>query len=257
MISDNHISIAMRVADQLQERGIVLEPRDGTPIGLLSSSLTGITSNKQLMPNQYQEVIGSATRTIGRAQGAESIHDEKMEWTVDLVAKGVTKDLEIAKNIVKPNITRVLDEIQSSVEKSFSDAAHGIELVQNDVPKIFKHQKIENLFERYKNLPLNNVKTLLVFPTLAPAELRRRVNTGDDELNELIAEIADADDMEMINRTYRMFFTRDGYSDLALVGERSTDKSNMIQFLLMYFLTIGLENDLPDGVDGSAGVVSN
>lgn len=257
MISDNHISIAMRVADQLQERGIVLEPRDGTPIGLLSSSLTGITSNKRLMPNQYQEVIGSATRTIGRAQGAESIHDEKMEWTVDLVAKGVTKDLEIAKNIVKPNITRVLDEIQSSVEKSFSDAAHGIELVQNDVPKIFKHQKIENLFERYKNLPLNNVKTLLVFPTLAPAELRRRVNTGDDELNELIAEIADADDMEMINRTYRMFFTRDGYSDLALVGERSTDKSNMIQFLLMYFLTIGLENDLPDGVDGSAGVVSN
>lgn len=257
MISDKHIDIAMRVADQLKAQGIALEPRDGTPIGLLSSSFSGVASNTLLQPNQYREVIGGTSRTIGRAAGADSIHDEKMEYTVELVVKGVTKDLEIAKNIIKPTICTVLDELQESMSVSFSDAAHGFELIQNDVPKIFKNQKIENLFERYKTLPLSNMKTLLVFPDLTPAEIRRRVNTGDDELNELIAEVADVDDLAVLTKAYRDFFTRDGYSDLTLIGARGVDRSNMIQYLLMYFLTIGLENDLPDGVNGSAGVVVN
>ncbi len=257
MLSNNHILIATRVADQLGQRNIVLEPRDGTPIGLLSSSLGGIGLMPSLQPNQYSEVIGGASRCIGRAQGAESLHDEKMEWTADLVLKGITKDLDIAKNIIKPTITRVMDELQSEMETCFSDAAHGFELIQSDIPKIFLNQKIENLFERYKTLPLSNVQTLQVFPEITAAEIRRRVNTGDDELNELIAEIADVDDLELLVESYKHYFTAQGMSELVLTDGRGIDKTKSVQFLLMYFLTIGLENDLPDGVNGSAGVVIN
>lgn len=252
MISNKHIDIAMRVADQLQQNNIVLEPRDGTPIGLLSSTLTGAVATS-VTPNQYHEVIGGASRVIGKAQGTESLHDEKMEWTVELVLKGVTKDLEIAKNVVKPTISQVLDELEKHVAQAFSTSAAGIELVQRDVPKVFLNQKIENLFERYKTLPLSNIKTMLVFPDLAPAEIRRRVNTGDDELNELIAEVADVNDLEELVSSYRHYFTKDGHSELQLTG--ALDKSSAVKLLLMYFLTIGLEYDLPEGVNASANGV--
>jgi hypothetical protein len=257
MINDNHILIATRVADQLKQANIVLEPRDGTPIGLLSSTFNGVSSQVGLQPNQYLEVIGGASRLIGRAQGAESLHDEKMEWTADLVLKGITKDLEVAKNIIKPTIARVFDELQGDMEKCFSDAAHGFELVQSDVPKILLNQKIENLFERYKVAPITNIKTLLVFPELTPAEIRRRINTGDDELNELIAEVADVNDLEILIESYKHYFTKDGFSDLSLTTDRGYEKTKTIAYLLMYFLTLGLENDLPDGVNGTVGVVVN
>ena len=70
------------------------------------------------------------------------------------------------------------------------------------------------------------VSTMLVFPELSIAELRRRVNTGDDEINKLIAEIADGEDFELLVQMYNLYFVKaTGSSNMDLVSLSNDSKS--------------------------------
>lgn len=251
MLSSISLSVAAKVADQLQDRKLVLDPVEGAPVAFVVSSLGSWANRTELLPNQYHEVMISEASSVGAGMGAESLHDEKMEWAVNLIAKGVSRDLDIAKNIISPSIQRVANDVEEEVSKAFSAAAHGLELVTSKLPKIFMDQKIENLFERYNTIKPGSIQTMLVFPALTPAEIRRRVNTGDDEINGLIAEIADGENFNEVVELYNRYFVKaTGMStfDLTPLGGTSNDALNL---MLLYFLTIGLEVDLPDGVNGS------
>lgn len=256
MLHERNLLVAAKVADQLADRKITLEAKEGTPVGLVTSSLGG-WAHQSLLPNQYSEVMVAEASTLGAGQGASPIHDEKMEWAVDLITKGVSRDLDIAKNVITPNITRVCDDVEEDVAKAFSSSAHGFELITTDLPKILMDQRIENLFERYNTIKPGAVKTLLVFPALSAAEIRRRVDTGDKDINELIAEIADGEDFETLVQMYNRYFVEaTGSSTLDLI-ELSKDSKSVLNLLLMYFLSIGLEADLPDGVNSSLVAVNN
>ena len=257
MLHEANLVVAAKVADQLQERKISLEAKEGTPVGLVTSALGSWAGRAELMPNQYSEVMVHEASTIGAGNGTVPLHDEKVEWAVELIAKGVSRDLDIAKNTISPSIQRVSDEVEEEVSKAFSSAAHGFELITTDLPKIFLDQRIDNLFSRYSMIKPGAVSTMLVFPELSIAELRRRVNTGDDEINKLIAEIADGEDFELLVQMYNLYFVKaTGSSNMDLVS-LSNDSKSVVNLLLMYFLTIGLEADLPDGVNGSFGVVTD
>lgn len=257
MLHEANLVVAAKVADQLQERKISLEAKEGTPVGLVTSALGSWAGRAELMPNQYSEVMVHEASTIGAGNGTVPLHDEKVEWAVELIAKGVSRDLDIAKNTISPSIQRVSDEVEEEVSKAFSSAAHGFELITTDLPKIFLDQRIDNLFSRYSMIKPGTVSTMLVFPELSIAELRRRVNTGDDEINKLIAEIADGEDFELLVQMYNLYFVKaTGSSNMDLVS-LSNDSKSVVNLLLMYFLTIGLEADLPDGVNGSFGVVTD
>lgn len=257
MLHEANLIVAAKVADQLQERKISLEAKEGTPVGLVTSSLGSWAGRTELMPNQYSEVMVHEASTLGAANGAIPIHDEKIEWAVELISKGVSRDLDIAKNTISPSIQRVSDEVEEEVSKAFSSAAHGFELISTDLPKIFLDQRIDNLFARYNTIKPGAVATMLVFPELSVSELRRRINTGDDDINELLAEIADGEDFELLVQMYNLYFVKaTGSSTMDLV-KLASDSKSVVNLLLMYFLTIGLEADLPEGVNGSFGSVTN
>ena len=253
MLSDQSLEIAHRIVTQLKQRGIKLTPREGTPVALLVGGMPAMPAN--LMPGQYVDVIARDAMGHGAVHGAESLHDEKMEWCVDLIFKGVSRDLDIAKNVVQPTIDMLADAVEKDLTEACSDRAHGFEIITENLPKLFLDQRMENLFERYQNLPVKPLQTLAVFPPLPLADIRRRINTGDDELNELIAEVVDSEAVDDLEQFYKWNFCQGGNDRLDF---NMVEKwSNPSLLIILYFLTIGLEADLPDGVNGSLSTVNN
>lgn len=253
MLSDQSLEIAHRIVTQLKQRGIRLSPRAGTPVALLMGAMPTLPST--LMPGQYVDVIARDAESHGKVHGLDSIHDEKMEWCIDLVFKGVSRDLDMAKNVILPTIDMVADAVEKDLTEACSDKAHGFEIVTENLPKLFLDQKIENLFERYQNVPLKPIQTLNVFPELPPAEIRRRLNTGDDALNELIAEVVDAETVEELESMYKWNFCANGSDRLDFTTMEKWQNPSLL--VILYFLTIGLEADLPEGTNASLSVVNN
>ena len=110
MLSDQRLESAHRIVTQLKQKGIISTPRSGTPVAILVCSLPTMPAN--LLPGQYVDVIAKDAQHHGAVGGAEAIHDEKMEWCIDLIFKGVSKDLDIAKNVVKPTIDLLSDAVE-------------------------------------------------------------------------------------------------------------------------------------------------
>jgi hypothetical protein len=252
MLSETALCIANKIAQRLADKNLQVIPRSGSPVAMLSAGLTS-TAVQTLLPNQYLDVIKTDSATYGAVNGEGAIHDEKMEWCVELIRKGVSKDLDVAKNTVKPVIDMVLADIEKDLMEACSDKAHGYEIVQDNLPKFFGNQKIENLFERYKNIPIKPIETLRVFPELAAAEIQRRISTGDDEVNELLADIVNPDALDEIADLYQWNFREGGRERIDFSGAQ-TDPSVPV---ILYFLTLGLEADLPEGTNASIGVVGN
>lgn len=253
MLSDQSLEIAHRIVTQLKQRGIKISPREGTPIAMLVGSLPSFPTT--LMPGQYVDVIAHDAQHHGKVNGVESIHDEKMEWCIDLVFKGVSRDLDVAKNVVQPTIDLVANAVEKDLTEACSEKAHGFEIVTENLPKLFLDQKIENLFERYENIPVKPIQSLTVFPELPLAEIRRRINTGDDQLNELIAEVVDADTVQDLVEFYRWNFCAGGTDRLDFSSMQKWENPSLL--VILYFLTIGLEADLPEGTNASLSVVNN
>lgn len=253
MLSDQSLEIAHRITTQLKQKGIIITPRAGTPVAMLVGTLPSMPGN--LLPGQYVDVIAKDAQHHGAVGGAEAIHDEKMEWCIDLIFKGVSKDLDVAKNVVKPTIDLVCDAVEEDLTKACSDRAHGYEIVTENLPKLFLDQKVENLFERYKTVAITPLATLNVFPELTLSEIRRRLNTGDEDLNKLISEVVDADTVENLHDLYRWNFCPAGADRFDFTN--MTRWENPALLVILYFLTIGLEADLPEGVNASLSTVTN
>ena len=253
MLSDQSLEIAHRIVTQLKQRGIKLSPREGTPVALLVGGMPAMPAN--LMPGQYVDVIARDAMGHGAVHGAESLHDEKMEWCVDLIFKGVSRDLDIAKNVVQPAIDMLADAVEKDLTEACSDRAHGYEIVTENLPKLFLDQRIENLFERYQNLSVKPIQTLNVFPSLPLAEIRRRINTGDDDLNALIAEVVDSEAVDDLEEFYRWNFCQGGTDRLDFTAVEKWSNPSLL--IIFYFLTIGLEADLPEGTNASLSTVTN
>ncbi len=253
MLTDQSLEIAYRITQQLKQRGITLTPKAGTPVAMLVGAMPTMPAN--LMPGQYVDVIAHDSRSHGAVGGADSIHDEKMEWCTRLIFTGVSKDLDTAKNVIIPTIQMVSDDVEKDLTEACSDKAHGFEIVTENLPKLFLDQRIENLFERYKQVTPTPMATLNIFPELPLAEIRRRINTGDDSLNELISEIVDGDTVTSLEDFYKWNFCAGGNDRFDFTNmNRWEDPCLMIIF---YFLTIGLEADLPEGTNGSLTTVTN
>lgn len=253
MLSDQSLEIAHRIVTQLKQKGITITPRPGTPIALLASSIPNMSNT--LLPGQYVDAIAQDAKSHGALAGADSLHDEKMEWCIDLIFKGVSADLEMAKNVIQPVIDNLADTVERDLTEVCSDRAHGYEIITEDLPRLFMDQKIENLFERYKDVKPTPIASLNVFPQLPLEDIRRRLNTGDDELNELIAELVDTETVEDLKKFYEWNFCANGSDRIDFSNQNRWSSPSML--IVLYFLTIGLEADLPDGVNSSLATVTN
>lgn len=245
MLSENSTYVAGKIVTQLNEHKISLAAKVGSPIAMLSDGITAI-ANSALPADNYAELLHADSVTYGRNENNNaSLHDEKMEWVVKCVHRGVTADLNMAKNVIIPVIEQTMDDVEAAIKGSVSDACHGFQIVPQAACELLLDQKIENLFERYESVTPRPFNPLLAFPEMEGTELAKFIKTGDDEINTLLeATISDRSiaDLDLI---YRLHFTDHGYREV------NPDSMSGIEAALIYFLSIGLEANLPDGVNAS------
>lgn len=253
MLSETSLYIANKVAKQLEQSKIKVVPLSGSPISMLSTGTADVIAHPT-EPSSYIPAIQHDSMNASGNVTGESLHDEKMEWAVTLIHRGVSRDLDIAKNVVQPVIDLTLDNLEKDLCEALSAKVHGYEIVENQVPELYRDQRILNLFERYEKIRPEPMSALLAFPELNLAEIMERVKTGDEDLDGLLNSVIGAELAEEIVNLYTYYFCEKG-TRVINFDEFSKGKASIP--VILYFLTLGLEAKLPDGVNASLVNVTN
>lgn len=261
MLSNNSLNEAHKLAHVLRQDKIKLIPRQGSVIDFLVATFGDEFKNQQLIgadaEAMNEHIINSANATGKPVDGGPSIHDEKMDWAKKLIVRGVTADLQTAKNEAKPLIKELAEAVEKEWAAKTGDIIHGYHINSSDIDKIFNSTKIENLFDRYSRGTLEEVQLPAVFPELEYSEIARRVKTGDEELNKAIDDMLINTTPDGLVNLYNSYFVR-RFADKSfdpksrLYGD---ERFSLEAMLIVYFLSLGLEADLPDGVDASASAL--
>lgn len=263
MLSESSIEEAFKLGHILNQDNIKLIPRQGSPLDFLASTFSEEMGGNALANGPAEEVvahIADVAATQGKIEGiSTSVHGEKMDWAVKLIARGVTSDLQLARNEAVPLITQLTEAVQKDWSAKTGEIIHGYQIVSSDIDKIFNSTKIENLFERYATGTLEEVRMPGVFPDLEYNEIARRVKTGDEELNKCIDDILINITPEGVCGIYSQYFKSKFAGDVFNPKERlyGDDRFSLEAMLVVYFLSLGLMADLPDGVDASSSSLQN
>lgn len=274
MLLVNDVEACIGIAQELQDRGVRLEPKIG-PLAMLVSELSVATSLsnsvnadsddaiKNYIPelcNMIHQTSASVTRVDDTSLLDTSNHDIKMEEFSDLVARGVTATVHCARAIVIPAIKRMEDAIVEGL-KNYEDrniANIGIDEVGLD--SVLDNDQVFDYFGEYKNLNKITLRACNVFPKMDAIDIARLVEAGDPEINEHLQQVLsiEATTGSLGEYVYNLFYhgdalgndTVDPYIYRNLIKTYYGDCRGIEGLLLAYYIGKGLLINLPDGVAG-------
>ena len=125
MLNQVSVEAALPVAQKLQEKGLRLLPKDGTPLMslLLASDGTGIDHEL----NANSDLVG-----IVCSRSKSVAHQLAMQDLVKLAAESVGMTLSNARNVVIPHIRDLFEQVTASVEGRRVAACSPYEIVMKD-----------------------------------------------------------------------------------------------------------------------------
>lgn len=274
MLLVNDVEACVPLAQELQDRGVRLEPKIG-PLAMLVSEFsvsTSLSSSvnadsdeaiKNYIPdlcNMIHQTSASVTRVEDTSLLDTSNHDIKMEEFSDLVAKGVVATVHCARAIVIPAIKRMEDAIVEGL-KNYEDrniANIGIDEVGLD--SVLDNDQVFDYFAEYKNLNKVTLRSCNVFPKMDVIDIARLVEAGDPEINEHLQQALsiEATTGSLGQYVYQVFYqgdtlgndTIDPYTPRNLIKTYYGDSRGIEGLLLAYYIGKGLMVNLPDGVAG-------
>ena len=147
MLNQVSVEAALPVAQKLQEKGLRLLPKDGTPLMslLLASDGTGIDHEL----NANSDLVG-----IVCSRSKSVAHQLDMKDLVKLAAESVGMTLSNARNVVIPHIRDLFEQVTASVEGRRVAACSPYEIVMKEVPAVYSNQAIMGMAERYNSREL-------------------------------------------------------------------------------------------------------
>lgn len=244
MIHANTIDAIWSLSNQLSNSGYMVHAASNSPLAVLGMAINDAYVEKYNKPDtpvvehvDIVETIIEASKKQNKL--GEYIHSDSMDEMVKMAAKAVRAQLQLARNVVKPIIGEVNDEVISAVEE-MSITAKRFTVEPRGLPALYGNATLLGFVDRYKNTAQRELPSMQHFPELLPEELEKRCKTGMSRVDEQIKELVGESDM--VIQVYNEFFLgRDtGFTE-------NVDYTNAQVIALA--LSIGLSNNVPDGVD--------
>lgn len=252
MLGTNSLSAAISLATKLADRNLVVLPIGGTPVaGLVNASYTPLPINTDLNLDPAELLVQGAN-TLNQ-QGV-SEHDVVMDEVVNQVVDTVNRNMDLARNVVKPMVKAVLDEAENHLALLEKTSAGRYQVSQDIWPSIYANPALADMVSRYKEQAVQQARLDLIVPAPAdPAGLQALARTGasrfDGEVDAFFAGLPAG----FAEKAYADFFTEIGaeyQGDLiAHLNPLSTDRRKV---LLAHLYSRKLLNEIPEGVNRSA-----
>lgn len=268
---------ASQVAIELLDRGLVLTPRPG-PLSVLCSEFSVAESMVSAMQNlsadneisyEAQNKVTGIIESICHSTMKNELHghvldrsfyDIKIDELSDMVATGLTATVSKARTICIPLINEMQDRVLGIVNSHHDNLITNIAINEVGVGQILERDDIFEYFEDYKkvNTKSDRIMDARVFPKKPVEEMFNYIDSGDDEINNLMLNFATAniDKLEVLFDI--LFFNEKNVppdanpTEVYLTAKDLFVDEELPQVMMViHYIAEGLKDDIPDGVNTS------
>jgi hypothetical protein len=250
MITQQAIEAVQNAADNLLGAGFKACPIVGTPLADLVSRSQNVATVGTSIP---LERLVEAT-SIPLSEGGPSAHDVFMEKTVEVAGKVVTNSFELTRNVITPLVKQLIENYEATLGGLVYDVLPPARILPNIWSSIWSSTLLAEMVAKFKDVPLELRPFGVKMPEMTASQIRAMLKTRISLLDASIEKWFDDLPEDFVHETWTQVFV---YQNIA-IGRRTNSKFsldsttlNRDSILLVYFISKGMEQALPDGLNVS------
>lgn len=250
MISENTMEATYPLAELLAKKGIALSPMPSTPLdslvtaGHLPRPTKGVAEG--FLPAPEAVIAGS------RSKDAFGVchHDMAMDEIVEVVAASVSRNMDLARNVVNPMVKEAVMDAETYMEAGENIKQTRISVIPEFASPLWNSPTLSEMVSKYNETPINEVKLYLGVPhDLDQVSLLELAKTGASRFDEEVEALFESMGAEEVSNVYQYAF-----------GEAATMRSPTLNplvrsnagptnhTLLVHLFARKLLQDPPEGV---------
>lgn len=227
-------------------KGVTITAASGTPIHEMSKpcfsallampplgTVEGVDSTSV---DRFDQVFDMAAQVVSSMSGGtgESVHDQALDGFVDDISHAVAAHLSYAKNVVKPAIVDMVEQVHKYMQE-VPQVGSEFNIHIHDIPAAMQDSSFESGIRKFEGSVFVAPDTAIMLKEKAPQEILELLHTGsaayDEKINEWFAKMGDVWFVNAFNNlftdirqtkpsvvfTFEQALTRDAeYDDYAL-----------------------------------------
>ena len=254
MIQNQSMVNATAFAARLAAEGKVISALPGTPMGELVRLSTPILETTQATSPEAAEMYAcmAADLTTGSLE-APTQHSLEMGALIDDVSKIVKVHISHAKNVVRPMVTELAEQIQTYLGKNHvKDASTQFTVEVLRLSAVLKDESFLDTLNYYKDRSVLEPDVPFALDTKTHDELMTLVLTGHDRTDRLITEWLSHKEDDFLVKIWNSFFTKNTGNVIYYADVNKMNLFEKSDFALAMFLIGRKITAQPEGASSLA-----
>jgi len=246
MLTTEAIEEALSLTQSFDEKGIVLQPIEGTPLAELVKQTLVIQDAGGV------DITGSAAATNAIDKQANgSSHDMVMDEAVASIAKSVQAHISYAKNVVSPTVAEYIGLVEADIVNLPNSGLAKYCITNYELPAPMQSDAFLQSLAIFRETPYEEFRFDLNLPDLDETQLVDLVKTGSVPIDELVEQWVAKVGIEFLYSVYRNIFQIKPYQDpnysreVQSLRQYFQDKAHGNDYALAIYLLANKLNDNP------------
>lgn len=251
MIHESTLEAVYPLAEKLAEKGIKVTPLETTPIAQLTQAghYPMATRGVDNLPSADMRILeGSKFKD----PSGMCRHDIVMDEMVDVIAKTVSGNLDMARNVINPIVKEVTQDVEAHLQDAESIHRTHVSVVPLNYKSIWNSPVLSEMVARYSETALKRVNLSVHIPHVAEKdELLELALTGATRFDTEVRELFETLPEETVLSAYARVFGDSRaplLEDVLSVGDVVTHRGRLETALLVHLFARKLIQTPPEGV---------
>lgn len=209
MIPQSNAKSAISVAQEFDRRGLIMAAVPGTPLDKLVN-LSNALPLSQAASTEYLPDAGIIeAASAGFLDGAPSEHTLELDALGTQIASAVTQHLNFAKNVVRPVVEELVNEVQADINALTIHPEYSLDVVTIDLPEPMISSSFEEMVEEFSDVSYMPINGYMSLPSMNPIEIMEHMVTGVSDIDESITTWATRRGDSFIQSVWDTVFTHE------------------------------------------------
>jgi hypothetical protein len=251
MLSEQSVGSVLTLSEKLAEANVVAEPVPATPLAELQTAayspmLEAKDVNDLDSGALFQRLV-EATQQKGL--DGKVAHDVVMEQVVEVVAKNVQNNLQIARNVVNPIIKQTIELVEKEIHDADIKAVNLLNVIADEFRSLWNNNAVEGMVDRYSQTAMEDLSVEHVFPAMEGASLLELLSTGASRLDDEIKQWAASFPEGYLVDIYNSFFVASKSGQPEKFSQYFSQNNDRDSILAIHLIARRLEKNIPEGVN--------
>ena len=192
MIDKNSALYSIPLATLAANKGLVISPVQGTPLAELvkinndllnaSCSVHSLEATDNDLLNDFVNNVSECT-----VSETENSHDNLMDAYIADISKAVSSHIGFAKNVVRPVIMEMVEEVQKSLGETILPSSL-FKIEMSELPKPMQNAGFETSISKFSEKPFIAPVSQFYLDEISPQGILELMQTGSKEYDDCIKE---------------------------------------------------------------------